>query len=143
MQLTAHNNNNEEQVVPELGIPPVANTDDEAEDIKIEFADEPSDEATSARDKSAPGSTGESLPRHRTKSIIAAVLALLAWVALPFSEVATLAFGIVALLSSIVALRQGRNIWRLLALVSLLAAAVLLLVLIIFWGGILYVLGTL
>ena len=71
------------------------------------------------------------------------MITALAWIALPLSEIATLVLGIAGLITSIFALRQPRGAWRNLTLVALVAAAVLLLVLIIFWGGILYVLGTL
>lgn len=81
--------------------------------------------------------SGESRPVAKGRhwpSTVAFVLTLLGWVALPLNEVATLVFGVAGLVMSVVALRQPRGAWRNLALVSIVASAVLLLVLALFWG---------
>ena len=139
MPLTANKNDNKGSAVPELGIPPVDKPEVEAAEIKPAAV---TDEAApqGAAEVAAPAS--ECQPK-KWPAVISFVITALAWIALPLSEIATLVLGIAGLITSIFALRQPRGAWRNLTLVALVAAAVLLLVLIIFWGGILYVLGTL
>ena len=144
MPLTANTNDNKGSAVPELGIPPVDKPEVEAAEIKPAAAEfKPAavtDEAApqGAVEAAAPASECQKWP-----AVISFVITALAWIALPLSEIATLVLGIAGLITSIFALRQPRGAWRNLTLVALVAAAVLLLVLIIFWVGILYVLGTL
>ena len=71
----------------------------------------------------------------------AMVLAVVAWISLPFFYVVALAAGVAAVVAAIVALRQPRGAWRNLALTALVAAAVLLLVLAVFWSVLLYTLA--
>lgn len=79
----------------------------------------------------------EKEPRHSrgVLSVIAFVVTVLAWVALPLYYVVALGGSVVAVILSILALRQPRGAWRNLALVSIVASAVLLLVLAIFLSG--------
>lgn len=75
-------------------------------------------------------------PARPWPSMTAFLLTLVGWICLPYNEFAALAGATAGLILSLVALRQRRGAWRNLALVSLVAAAVLLLVLVLFWGGI-------
>lgn len=129
MPLTANKNDNKDRAVPELGIPPVDKPEAEVPEVKP--AQAAADEAPAAR------------PAKKWAAVISFVITVLAWVALPFNEVATLVLGVAGLITSIIALRQPRGAWRNLTLVAIVAAAVLLLVLAIFWGGILFALGSL
>ena len=146
MPLTANKNDNKGSAVPELGIPPVDKPEVEAAEIKPAAAESKSvavtDEAAAQAAAEAAAPASECQPK-KWPAVISFVITALAWIALPLSEIATLVLGIAGLITSIFALRQPRGAWRNLTLVALVAAAVLLLVLIIFWGGILYVLGTL
>lgn len=146
MPLTANKNDNKGSAVPELGIPPVDKPEVEAAEIKPAAAESKpaavTDEAAPQGAAEAAAPASECQPK-KWPAVISFVITALAWIALPLSEIATLVLGVVGLITSIFALRQPRGAWRNLTLVALVAAAVLLLVLIIFWGGILYVLGTL
>ena len=146
MPLTANKNDNKGSAVPELGIPPVDKPEVEAAEIKPAAAESKpvavTDEAAPQGVVEAATPASECQPK-KWPAVISFVITALAWIALPLSEIATLVLGIAGLITSIFALRQPRGAWRNLTLVALVAAAVLLLVLIIFWGGILYVLGTL
>ena len=146
MPLTANKNDNKGSAVPELGIPPVDKPEVEAAEIKPAAAES---KPVAVTDEAAPQGAAEAAvlasecQPKKWPAVISFVITALAWIALPLSEIATLVLGIAGLITSIFALRQPRGAWRNLTLVALVAAAVLLLVLIIFWGGILYVLGTL
>lgn len=147
MPLTANKNDNKGSAVPELGIPPVDKPEVEAAEIKPAAAES---KPVAVTDEAAPQGAAEAAAPAQAEcqpkkwpAVISFVITALAWIALPLSEIATLVLGIAGLITSIFALRQPRGAWRNLTLVALVAAAVLLLVLIIFWGGILYVLGTL
>lgn len=146
MPLTANKNDNKGSAVPELGIPPVDKPEVEAAEIKPTAAESKpaavTDEAAPQGAAEAAAPASEYQPK-KWPAVISFVITALAWIALPLNEIATLVLGVVGLITSIFALRQPRGAWRNLTLVALVAAAVLLLVLIIFWGGILYVLGTL
>lgn len=146
MPLTANKNDNKGSAVPELGIPPVDKPEVEAAEIKPAAAESKpvavTDEAAPQGAVEAAAPASECQPK-KWPAVISFVITALAWIALPLSEIATLVLGIAGLITSIFALRQPRGAWRNLTLVALVAAAVLLLVLIIFWVGILYVLGTL
>lgn len=146
MPLTTNKNDNKGSAVPELGIPPVDKPEVEAAEIKPAAAESKpaavTDEAAPQGAAEAVAPASECQPK-KWPAVISFVITALAWIALPLSEIATLVLGIAGLITSIFALRQPRGAWRNLTLVALVAATVLLLVLIIFWGGILYVLGTL
>lgn len=137
MPLTANKNDNKDRTVPELGIPPVDKPEAEAQEVKP--AQAAADDAPAAQPEAAPAAR----PAKKWAAVISFVITVLAWVALPFNEVATLVLGVAGLIASIIALRQPRGAWRNLTLVAIVAAAVLLLVLTIFWGGILFALGSL
>lgn len=78
-------------------------------------------------------------PRRLTLAVIAFVVTVAAWIFLPVYYPAALGGGIAALVLSVLALRQPRGASRNLALVSLVASAVVLLVLAVFWSAIYYV----
>ncbi|MGN1251388.1 MAG: hypothetical protein ACI4US_00740 [Muribaculaceae bacterium] len=137
MPLTANKNDNKDRAVPELGIPPVDKPEAEVPEVKP--AQAAADEAPAAQPEAVPAAR----PAKKWAAVISFVITVLAWVALPFNEVATLVLGVAGLITSIIALRQPRGAWRNLTLVAIVAAAVLLLVLAIFWGGILFALGSL
>lgn len=65
------------------------------------------------------------------------VVTIIAWICLPLWYPGALVGGIVGVVLSILALRQRRGGWRNLALVSIVASSVLLLVLAVFWSALL------
>lgn len=66
------------------------------------------------------------------------VVAVIAWITLSLYYQISLAAGIIGLITSILALRQPRGAWRNLALISLVACIVILLVMAVFWSVLLY-----
>lgn len=104
-------------------------------------ADIPAADGTGAESNSAESEEVENArPARGGWSVAAFVVTVLAWVALPLNYGVALGGGAVALVLSIIALRQRRGAWRNLALVSIVASVVLLLVLAIFLAGIFLVL---
>jgi hypothetical protein len=76
---------------------------------------------------------------HHTLTIAAFILTVLAWVTIPFQNIVSMCFAVIALALAIIGIRQPRGGSRNLAVVSLVAAAVLLLVYAIFWIALLYI----
>lgn len=75
----------------------------------------------------------ENRPHRPGMTVAAFVVTAAAWVMLPVYYPGALGGGILALILSILALRQPRGAWRNLALVTTVASSVLLLVLALFW----------
>lgn len=71
-------------------------------------------------------------PRRATLAILAFVVTVIGWILLPLTYKITIGAGILGVILSILALRQPRGGWRNLALVSLVASSVLLLVMVVF-----------
>lgn len=72
----------------------------------------------------------------------ACVLTLVAWVSLLYSEHISFWAGICGLVMSCAGLRTRGAVWRNLAITSIIASAVLLLVYAIFWGAIVFALNS-
>lgn len=81
-------------------------------------------------------------PRRVTLAILAFVVTVIGWILLPLTYQITIGAGVLGIILSILALRQPRGGWRNLALVSLVASSVLLLVMAVF-AVVLYYLATL
>jgi hypothetical protein len=76
---------------------------------------------------------------HHKVTVVAFVLTILAWVTLPLHYVISAGLCIIGLALSIFAVRKNSGNSRNLALVSLVAAAVLLAVYAIIWGSLFYI----
>lgn len=94
---------------------------------------EPASEATDLQ----AGTDAEERPKRAGMAVAAFVVTVAAWVLLPLYYPGALGGGILALILSILALRQPRGAWRNLALVTTVASSVLLLILAIFWTALL------
>lgn len=75
-------------------------------------------------------------PQRRTVAIAAFLVTLVAWLTLPLSYWLSMALALAGLVLAIIGLRQARRCWHNLSLTVLVAAAVLLLVFIVFWAAI-------
>ncbi len=128
MPLTASLTDRDKTSVPEINVSGVENPE----------AQEPDDNRPvhKPEQQQKPEKPEKTRPARPWPSVTAFLLTVVGWICLPYNEFAALAGAAVGLILSLVALRQRRGAWRNLALVSLVAAAVLLLVLVLFWGGI-------
>lgn len=128
MPLTASLTDRDKTSVPEINVSGVENPE----------AQEPDDSRPvhKPEQQQKPEKPEKTRPARPWPSVTAFLLTLVGWICLPYNEFAALAGAAAGLILSLVALRQRRGAWRNLALVSLVAAAVLLLVLVLFWGGI-------
>lgn len=81
-------------------------------------------------------------PRRGTLSLVSFLIVLGAWASLPLFYIVSATLGIISLVLGILAVRQRRGAWRNLAIVTVVASAVLVLVLVIFWAAIIYALST-
>lgn len=128
MPLTASLTDRDKTSVPEINVSGVEKPE----------AQEPDDSRPvhKPEQQQKPEKPEKTRPARPWPSVTAFLLTLVGWICLPYNEFAALAGAAAGLILSLVALRQRRGAWRNLALVSLVAAAVLLLVLVLFWGGI-------
>lgn len=128
MPLTASLTDRDKTSVPEINVSGVENPE----------AQEPDDSRPvhKPEQQQKPEKPEKTRPARPWPSVTAFLLTLVGWICLPYNEFAALAGATAGLILSLVALRQRRGAWRNLALISLVAAAVLLLVLVLFWGGI-------
>lgn len=77
-------------------------------------------------------------PTRPVASILAFLITAVGWVFLPYYYWVSAVSAVAGIIVSVVALRQPRGGWRNLALVAIVASSVLALVLIIFWGILIY-----
>jgi uncharacterized membrane protein len=89
-------------------------------------------------DNNAPQPAKPARAQHHKLTLAAFVITVLAWVSLPLQYVVSICLCIIGLALAIIGVRQPRGGSRNLALVTLVAAGVLLLVYVIFWSALLY-----
>jgi uncharacterized membrane protein len=94
---------------------------------------------TMPTNNTAPQQQKPAQAQHHKLTIAAFVITVLAWVSLPVQYVVSICLCIIGLALAVLGVRQPRGGSRNLALITLVASGVLLLVYAVFWGALLYV----
>lgn len=102
---------------------------------------QPEGAVAAAENTSAGETTTVSRPRRAALAAISFIITLAAWAMLPLVYWVAGALALAGIVSGAIAARSRRGGWRNLAQVSIVACSVLVLVLIVFWGILLYLLN--
>lgn len=97
--------------------------------------------AVAAENTSAAETASGTRPRRAALATLSFIITLAAWAMLPLVYWVAGALALAGIVSGAIAARSRRSGWRNLAQVSIVACSVLVLVLIVFWGILLYLLN--